>query len=48
MNDLKRKVQTITYSSVGTHHQNGIAETTIKTITVCAQTMDVTRTFTLA
>ena len=39
MDDLKRKGQTITYSGVGAYHQNGIAKTTIKTITLCAGTM---------
>ena len=37
--DIVQRKQTISYSGVGAHHQNGIAEVTIKTITSCARTM---------
>jgi hypothetical protein len=38
-NDLENKGQTIPFSGVGAHHQNGAAERSIKTITSWAQTM---------
>jgi hypothetical protein len=37
--DLDNKGQTITFSSVGVHHQNGAAERAIKTITSWSRTM---------
>jgi hypothetical protein len=38
-NDLENKGQTISFSGVGAHHQNGAAERAIKTITSWARTM---------
>jgi transposase InsO family protein len=35
--DMKRKGQQIRFSGVGAHHQNGIAERTIKTISYLAR-----------
>jgi hypothetical protein len=37
--DLDNKGQTITFSGVGAHHQNGAAERAIKTITYWSRTM---------
>ena len=36
--DLERKQQTIKFSGVGAHHQNGVAERTVKTISYLART----------
>jgi hypothetical protein len=38
-NDLENKGQTISFSGVGAHHQNGAAKRSIKTITSWARTM---------
>jgi hypothetical protein len=38
-NDLENKGQTISFSCVGAHHQNGTAERAIKTITSWSRTM---------
>jgi transposase InsO family protein len=38
-NDLENKGQTISFSGVGAHHQNGAAERAIKTTTSWARTM---------
>lgn len=37
--DLKLNHQTITYSGVGAHHQNGCGENAVKTVTYMARTM---------
>ena len=37
--DIEAKTQTIQFSGVGAHHQNGIAERNIKTVTYLARTM---------
>ena len=37
--DLARKHQTLTYSGTGAHHQNGVAERAIKTVTSWARAM---------
>jgi len=39
LNDLEVHDQTIKFSGVGAHHQNGVAEHAICTITECAHTM---------
>jgi hypothetical protein len=39
MNDVATKGQDITFSGVGAHHQNGVAERAIKMITSWARTM---------
>ena len=37
--DLKRKKQTIRFSGVGAHHQNGVAERSIRTVSEAARSM---------
>ena len=39
LRDLEARGQTIKYSGVGAHHQNGVAERAIRTISECARTM---------
>ena len=39
LEDIELQDQTITFSGVGAHHANGVAERTIKTITTWARTM---------
>ena len=38
-NDCKEKGQKVTYCGVGAHHQNGVAENTIKHLTLTARTL---------
>ena len=39
LEDIDLQEQTITFSGVGAHHQNGVAENAVKTITFMARTM---------